>query len=155
MFQKVARMSRDRSKRLLLTSMRDVAIELERREIEGRERLRDDFLDLPDVDEKRKDFATRKELGHAHVPVWIPESKQKLLVDRAVGDHSGLVDGDYVMVELPSRRIYTYVVLHGRKGMHLLEITTLRERRNTWKFCFHQAIVALLAKTQFRYQYVS
>jgi len=76
-------------------------------------------------------------------------------VDRAVGERSGLVDGDYVIVKLPSDRVYASVVLRGLKGMHLLEMNSLRERKNTWKFCFYQAVVALLAKTQLRYRYVS
>ncbi|XP_018044451.1 PREDICTED: uncharacterized protein LOC108684573 [Atta colombica] len=142
---------------------RDAVIRLEKEcDKERQRKQRNIFLyDLTDDDkdkflqnQQRSDFANRKELGHIRVPVSYLKSKLKLLVDRAVGDHPGLVDGDYMIVKLPSKRVYAYVVLRGLKGMHLLEISTLRERRNTWKFCFYQAIVALLAKTQLRYKYV-
>lgn len=156
-------MLRSRSDRLWSSLVRDAAIALETREKEGRKRRRDVFpCDPPDDDEdefllrqRRSNFANRKELGHVRMPVSHPDSKEKLLVDCAVGERPGLVDGDYVIVELPTKRVYAYVVLHGLKGMHLLEMSSLRERTYTWKFCFYQAVVALLAKTQFRYQYLS
>ncbi|XP_018405507.1 PREDICTED: uncharacterized protein LOC108781891 isoform X1 [Cyphomyrmex costatus] len=110
---------------------------------------KDEFL----RDQQRSDFANLKELGHVRVPVSYSEAKLKLSVDRSIGERPGLVNGDYVFVELPSNRVYANVILRGMKGMHLVEITTLRERRNTWKFCFYQAVVALLAKTQLRYKY--
>lgn len=137
------------------------AIGLEVWEKEGRKKRRDVFpCDPPDDEdefllrEQKSDFANRKELGHVRAPESYPESRQKLLVDRAVGEHRGLVDGDYVAVEIMSplrKHVYVYVVLHGLKGMHLLELSSLRQRVNTWKFCFYQAVVALLAKTQLRY----
>ncbi|XP_018347415.1 PREDICTED: uncharacterized protein LOC108751630 isoform X1 [Trachymyrmex septentrionalis] len=143
---------------------RDTVIGLENEwEEERRRKRRDIFLyDSTDNDKDKflrnqqmSDFANRKELGHIRVPVLYSESRLKLSVDCAVGDQCpGLVDGDYMTVELPSKRVYAYVVLHGLKGMHLLEISSMRERKNTWKFCFYQAIVALLAKTQLRYKYV-
>jgi len=143
--------------------VRDAAIALETREKEERKRRRDIFpCDTPDEDEdelllrqQKSNFANRKELGHVRLPVSYPESKEKLLVDCAVGERPGLIDGDYVIVELPNKRVYAYVVLRGMKGMHLLEMSSLRERTYTWKFCFYQAVVALLTKTQFRYQYLS
>ncbi|XP_018359681.1 PREDICTED: uncharacterized protein LOC108758934 isoform X1 [Trachymyrmex cornetzi] len=161
------RMSRNGSGRLWPSVpplfARDTVIGLETEwEKERRRKQRDIFLyDLTDDDkdkflqnQQRSDFANRKELGHVRVPVSYLESRLKLSVDCAVGDQRpGLVDGDYMTVKLPSERVYAYVVLRGLKGMHLLEISSLRERRNTWKFCFYQAIVALLAKTQLRYKY--
>lgn len=166
-FRRAGRMPRKGSGRLwpsvwpCLTQ--DAASELETREKGGRKRRRDVFpCDTPDDDEdefllheQKSDFANRKELGHVRAPVSCPESKLKLSMDRAVGERPGLVNGDYVIVELPSKRVYAIVVLRGMKGMHLLEMNSPRERRNTWKFCFYQAIVALLAKTQLRYRYVS
>ncbi|XP_024871501.1 uncharacterized protein LOC112454376 [Temnothorax curvispinosus] len=127
---------------------------------EGWKRRRDVFpRDPPDEEfllrEQKSDFANRKELGHARAPISRPESKQKLMVDRSAGKRLGLVDGEYVILELPFDRVYANVVLHGQKGMHAREMYPSRERRNTWKFCFYQAIVALLAKTQLRYKYVS
>lgn len=102
--------------------------------------------------DRRNDFANRKELGHVRAPVSCPKSKLESKVDRASGECPGLVNGDYVIVELegPNKRVYANVVLRGLKGMHLLELSALRERKNTWKFCFYQAVVALLAKTQLR-----
>lgn len=137
---------------------RDAAIGLKAREKEGRKRRRDVFPCDPSDDdedefrlrERRSDLANRKELGYVRVPVTRPDSR-KLMVERAVGERPGLVDGDYVIVELPANRVYANVVLRGLKGMHLLEMSSLRERKNTWKFCFYQAVVALLAKTQLRY----
>lgn len=89
------------------------------------------------------------------MPLPRPDSRLELSVDhRAVGERCGLVNGDnYVIVELPTNRVYAIVVLRGLKGMHLLELSS-RERWDTWKFCFYQAVVALLAKTQLRYRYV-
>lgn len=141
----------------------DAAVGLETREKEGRKRRRDVFPCDPSDDdedesrlrERRSDFAARKELGYIRVPVSRPESRRKLTVERAIGERPGLVDGDYVVVELPFNRAYANVVLRGLKGMHLLEMSSLRERKNTWKFCFYQAVVALLAKTQLRYRCVS
>lgn len=105
----------------------------------------------------RSDLANRKELGHVRAPVPCPVLKSNLMVDRAAGERPGLVDGDYVLVELATgdaqgKRVYANVVLRGLKGMHLPELSPLRERRNTWKFCLYQALVALLAKTQLRYR---
>jgi len=136
---------------------------LETREKKEQRRRRDAFpYDPLDDDEdefllrvQKSNFANRKELGHVRAPMSYPEPKLKLSVDRAVGERPGLVDGDYVIVNLPPDRVYVSVVLRGLKGMHLLEMSSLRERRNTWKFCFYQAVVALLAKTQLRYRYVS
>ncbi|KAL6257185.1 hypothetical protein P5V15_012115 [Pogonomyrmex californicus] len=120
----------------------------------GRRKRRDE--DEPLLREQRSDFANRKELGHVRVPVSYPEMELSYMMNRAAGERPGLVDGDYVIVQLQSKRksrVYANVVLHGLKGMHLPELSQLRERRNTWKFCFYQAIVALLAKTQLRYKY--
>lgn len=139
--------------------------ELKTREKEGRKRRRDIFpCDSQHDDdaeefllrEQRSDFANRKELGHVRTRVQCADSKLKLLIDRAVGERPGLVDGDYVIVEFDApegqdRRVYANVILRGLKGMHLPELSSLRERRNTWKFCFYQAVVALLARTQLRY----
>ncbi|KMQ92044.1 hypothetical protein RF55_8023 [Lasius niger] len=140
-----------------------------RREKEGRKKRRDVFPCDPRHDdddeeesllrpEQRSDFANRKELGHVRARVRCADSKLKLLVDRAIGERPGLVDGDYVIVEFDApeghdRRVYANVVLRGLKGMHLPELSPLRERRNTWKFCFYQAVVALCARTQLRYKY--
>lgn len=151
-------MPRVRSERLRPSFTRDAATGLGAREKEGRKRRRDLFpCDPSDDDEgefrlcqQRSDFANRKELDYVRVPVSYPESKRKLTVERAVGERPGLVDGDYVIVKLPFNRVYANVVLRGLKGMHLLEMSLLRERKNTWKFCFYQAVVALLAKTQLR-----
>lgn len=150
---------RVRSERLWPSLARDATIRLEIRGREKRKRRRDVFpCDPSDVDEdelllrvQRSNFANRKELDHARVPIFDPEARQKLTADRAVGERPGLVDGDYVIVELPFNRVYANVVLRGLKGMHLLEMSSLRERKHTWKFCFYQAVVALLAKTQLRY----
>lgn len=130
---------------------------------ERKEKRRQDFpCDLKDDNDReefvtrdQKRFVNRRELGHVRAPVPCPKSKlESVVVDRAIGERSGLVNGDYVIVELASeetdKRVYANVVLRGLKGMHLVELSTLRERRNTWKFCFYQAIVALLAKTQLR-----
>ncbi|KAK2582865.1 hypothetical protein KPH14_008943 [Odynerus spinipes] len=104
----------------------------------------------------KDDFAVRKELGHARIPPICPKAK-KLLVDRAAGERPGLVDGDYMIFELFSKkkgiRVYADVCIRGLKGMHLIELGCLRDRQNTWKFCFYQAVIALLAKTQLRYKY--
>lgn len=133
-------------------------------EKEGRRKRRDVFPCDSRIDEEnelllrqhRSDLANRKELGHVRAPVPCPESKLGL-VDRAAGERPGLVDGDYVLVELATEnpqvgRTYANVVLRGLKGMHLPELSPLRERRSTWKFCLYQALVALLAKTQLRYR---
>ncbi|XP_036146275.1 uncharacterized protein LOC114254284 [Monomorium pharaonis] len=128
------------------------------------ERRNNVFRDQLDDDEdeflrqQKSDFANRKELCYVRVPPPRPKLKLEKSVDhRAAGNRPGLVNGDYVIVELRSpleiKRIYAIVVLRGMRGMHLLEMTS-RERRNTWKFCFYQAIVALLAKTQLRYKYM-
>lgn len=141
--------------------------ELKTRDKEERKKRRDIFPCDPQPDdvedefllrEQRSDFANRKELGHVRARVQCPDPKLELLVDRAIGERPGLVDGDYVIVELDAaegqdRRVYANVVLRGLKGMHLPELSSLRERRNTWKFCFYQAVVALLARTQLRYLY--
>lgn len=141
----------------------DLVSELKTREKE-REKRRDVFLFDPQQNDKDKHlceqrsyFANRKELDHVRVPVTCPKLKAVSTEDRSTGERPGLVDGDYVIVELASdeqnKRVYANVVLRGLKGMHLLELGSLRKRRNTWKFCFYQAIVALLAKTQLRYLY--
>lgn len=104
----------------------------------------------------RDDFADRKELGHARVPIACPGVKKSQRVDRASGEQPGLVDGDYVVFVFDSgddgkgTRSYADVCLRGLKGMHLAELSCKRVREKTWKFCFYQAIVALLAKTQLR-----
>lgn len=144
---------------------RDLAGELRAREKDatrGRRRRDDAFPCDPrrdDYEEEMRertlrDLANRKELGHARIPAACPEPRPEC-VDRASGERPGLVDGDYVVAELQGpegrdRRVYAYVVLRGLKGMHLPELGPARERRHTWKFCFYQAIVALLAKTQLR-----
>lgn len=137
----------------------------ELREKEGRRKRRDAFPCEPRLDEQdelllrqhRSDLANRKELGHVRAPVPCPVPKSNLMVDRAAGERPGLVDGDYVVVELATegqqgKRVYANVVLRGLKGMHLPELGPLRERKGTWKFCLYQALVALLAKTQLRYR---
>ncbi|XP_012234573.2 uncharacterized protein [Linepithema humile] len=134
-----------------------------KREKEERKR-KDIFLFDPQENDKdkllceqRSYFANRKELDHVRIPIKCPKLKAVSSEDRSTGECPGLVDGDYVIVELASekenKRVYANVVLRGLKGMHLPELCSLRKRRNTWKFCFYQAIVALLAKTQLRYKY--
>jgi hypothetical protein len=129
---------------------------LEAREKEGRKKRRDKFPCDPSNDlafDQKMDFTNRKELGHVRAPVSCRRKLKAELVDRAIGDRPGLVNGDYIIMKLVSeeaKRVYANVVLRGLKGMHLLELSALRERKNTWKFCFYQAIVALLAKTQLR-----
>ncbi|EZA54012.1 hypothetical protein X777_05861 [Ooceraea biroi] len=144
---------------------RDLLSKLETREMKSKEKRKNNFpcdSKHDDRDEfvrrdQKRDSANRRELAHVRAPVPCPKSKLELLVDRTTGERPGLVNGDYVIVELASeglnKRVYANVVLRGLKGMHLLELNTLRERRSTWKFCFYQAIVALLAKTQLRYKY--
>lgn len=106
-------------------------------------------------DSYETDYGLNKELGHARIPQTCPNPKFDLMVDRDVGERTGLVDGDYMKFLLPSKtrgnRVYAGVCLRGLKGMHLMELGPLRIRKNTWKFCFYQAVVALLAKTQFRW----
>ena len=108
----------------------------------------------PQVEKDLEDFAARRELGHARVPVTCPNIKKSLLVDRAVGQRPGFVNGQYIVFTFGSndseRRVYTGVCLRGLKGMHLEELGAARIREKTWKFCFYQAIIALLAKTQLR-----
>ncbi|XP_020289328.1 uncharacterized protein LOC109857441 [Pseudomyrmex gracilis] len=122
---------------------------------DSREDERDNF----GLRKLESDFANRKELGRVRAMVKCSRDTLRSMTSRAVGDRSGLVNGDYVIVELTpegrDRRVYANVVLRGLKGMHIPELSQLRERRNTWKFCFHQAIVALLAKTQLRYKHAS
>ncbi|XP_076627672.1 uncharacterized protein LOC143344925 [Colletes latitarsis] len=142
---------------------RDLVKELQKRRQQRRRQRKDLFPCDPDDEEEdvfedpKKDFSDRKELGHARIPQVCPLPTKETMVDRAAGEQPGLVDGDYIIFELPSRtrgnRIYADVCLHGMKGMHLLELGLLRQRQKTWKFCFYQAIVALLAKTQLRYKY--
>ncbi|KAL0120014.1 hypothetical protein PUN28_007996 [Cardiocondyla obscurior] len=162
-FRKTEKVPRYRRERLWPTVWpcvtRDEVNELEARGKE-RKRRRDVFPCDPVVDEneillreRKSDFANRKELGHVRASAMSHPKPKRKTMDRAVGERPGLVDGDYVIVELPTGRVYAYVVLRGLKGMHLLEMSSLRERRNTWKFCFYQAVVALLARTQLRYKY--
>ncbi|KAI4490430.1 hypothetical protein M0804_003374 [Polistes exclamans] len=105
----------------------------------------------------KEDFAMRKELGHARLPPICCPKLNKFYVDRDAGERPGLVDGDYVIFQLSSKkkgvRVYADVCLRGLKGMHLVELGSSRDRQKTWKFCFYQAVVALLAKTQLRYKY--
>lgn len=113
----------------------------------------DDTFDI--LEDQANDYADRKELGHARIPQICALPHRESLVDRCTGEKFGLVDGDYIIFELPSKtrgtRIYADVCLRGMKGMHLPELSLMRARKNTWKFCFYQGIVALLAKTQLRY----
>nr|XP_012138611.1 PREDICTED: uncharacterized protein LOC105662224 [Megachile rotundata] len=158
----VARTTSDKWPGMWPCTTRDMAKEILERRKQQRRAKRDLFpCDPGDVrdefEDPSKDYSDRKELGHARIPQPCPAPTKELLVDRAAGEQPGLVDGDYVIFELPSKakgtRIYADVCLHGLKGMHLPELSVLRARRNTWKFCFYQAIVALLAKTQIRYKY--
>ncbi|XP_076231261.1 uncharacterized protein LOC143177281 [Calliopsis andreniformis] len=142
---------------------RDLVSELKERRMQRRKKRKDLFPCDPDVhdrevfDDPDHDFSGRKELGHARIPQSCPPPTKDLLVDRAAGEQPGLVDGDYIIFELPSKargnRIYADVCLRGLKGMHLQELHMLRTRQKTWKFCFYQAVIALLAKTQLRYKY--
>lgn len=108
----------------------------------------------PDV--PKDDFADHKELGHARIPLYCQSVHKTHSIDRYTGDKPGLVDGDYVLFLFDkghseaSKRIYADVCLQGMKGMHLGELKDQRAREKTWKFCFYQALVALLAKTQLR-----
>ena len=117
-------------------------------------------LEMDDTsdDEPKDDYADHKELGHARIPRTCPKSTKYLLVDRAAGEDPGLVDGDYILFQLASKkkgkRTYADVCLRGLKGMHIVELSPKRAREKTWKFCFYQAVVALLAKTQLRYEEV-
>jgi len=129
---------------------------IDAREKEDGRKRRDKFPCDPSNDlpfDQKADFSNRRELGHVRAPVSCRHKLKAELVDRAIGERPGLVNGDYVIVRLASeeaKRVYANVILRGLKGMHLVELSVLRERRNTWKFCFYQAIVALLAKTQLR-----
>ncbi|CAK9805070.1 hypothetical protein ANTPLA_LOCUS4312 [Anthophora plagiata] len=136
---------------------RDLAKEILERRRQKRKTRKDLFPCDPDdiqdlFDDPNKDYSDRKELGHARIPQTCPLPTKELLVDRAAGEQPGLVNGDYIVFELPSKargnRVYADVCLRGLKGMHLPELGLLRTRKNTWKFCFYQAVVALLAKTQ-------
>lgn len=113
----------------------------------------DDAFDI--LEDQANDYSDRKELGHARIPQICILPHKESLVDRCTGEKFGLVDGDYIIFELPSKsrgtRIYADVCLRGMKGMHLPELSVMRARKNTWKFCFYQGIIALLAKTQLRY----
>lgn len=140
---------------------RDLVKELRERRKQRRKKRKDLFpcdVDLDDkevFDDHTKDFSDRKELGHARIPQACPLPTKEMLVDKAAGEQPGLVDGDYIVFELPSKargnRVYADVCLRGLKGMHLPELGVLRARQKTWKFCFYQAVIALLAKTQLRY----
>ncbi|KAK9300682.1 hypothetical protein QLX08_006716 [Tetragonisca angustula] len=142
---------------------RDMTKELLERRRQKRKKRKDLFpcdpADVRDVfEDPAKDYSDRKELGHARIPQSCPPPcKMSMSVDRAAGEQPGLVNGDYIIFELPSKtqgnRIYADVCLRGLKGMHLPELGALRTRRKTWKFCFYQAIVSLLVKTQLRYKY--
>ncbi|XP_014213227.1 uncharacterized protein LOC106642819 [Copidosoma floridanum] len=116
-----------------------------------------DAVDSPESSDEEElvEMANLKELGHAVIPRTLPKKRNVILVDRACGESPGLVEGDYVVFELVSKkatRSYTNICLRGTTGMHLGELERVRER--TWKFCLFQALVALLTKTQFRYKYV-
>ncbi|XP_011311578.1 uncharacterized protein [Fopius arisanus] len=129
---------------------------LERRKLLGLLPCQEGFPDGPD---ELENFGNFKELGHARIPVTCPRDEKLLVVERASGERPGLVDGDYIIAEVGSDpeepRIYTQVCLRGTKGMHLIELSGVRAKEKTWKFCFYQAIVALLAKTQLRYKYAT
>lgn len=140
--------------------MRDLTKELLERRKQKRKKRRDLFPCEPEdiheiFEESNKDYSDRKELGHARIPQHCPLPTAETLVDCSAGEHYGLVDGEYIIFELPSRtrgtRVYADVCLRGLKGMHLPELGVLRARKNTWKFCFYPAVIALLAKTQLRY----
>lgn len=107
-------------------------------------------------DERLQELAHQKELVHARIPYTYPKKQDVLLIDRASGEHPGLVDGDYATFELLTKkgvaRTYANVCLRGLTGMHLAELERSRER--TWKFCLYQALVALLTRTQLRYGFV-
>ncbi|XP_034936584.1 uncharacterized protein, partial [Chelonus insularis] len=113
--------------------------------------------ELDDSEKPYDDYASHKELGHARVPAVCVDVKKKFYVDRASGENPGLVNGDYIICEFKpvngESRVYAQVCLRGIKGMHLIELW--REREKTWKFCFYQALVALLVKTQLRYKYAT
>lgn len=108
------------------------------------------FADDSEEDEL-EELAKMKELNHARVPITeLKKGEDKMLVDRCCGPSTGLVFGDYIVVELKSSeasRSIAYVTLHGLKGMHIAELE--REFETAWKFDMYQAMVALLAKTQF------
>ncbi|XP_008204179.1 uncharacterized protein LOC103315718 [Nasonia vitripennis] len=116
-----------------------------------------DEVDSPESsdDERLQELAHQKELVHARIPYTYPKKRSILLIDRASGEHPGLVDGDYVTFELLTKkgvpRTYANVCLRGLTGMHLAELE--RTRETTWKFCLYQALVALLTKTQLRYKF--
>ncbi|XP_076299845.1 uncharacterized protein LOC143218508 [Lasioglossum baleicum] len=143
---------------------RDLVNELKERRRQKRKERKDLFPCEPDdeddiYDDPINDYSERKELGHARIPPICPSLAKEWMVDRAAGEQPGLVDGDYIIFELPSKgkvtKIYADRCIHGLRGMHLPELGLKRQRRKTWKFCFYQAIVALLAKTQLRYKYAT
>lgn len=108
--------------------------------------------------EPEDDFANHLELWHARIPPTCPSARTNPpMVDRAVGQNHSLVSGDYILTETVSKkkgnRVYASICLRGLIGMHLPELDVLRSREKTWKWCFYQAVVALLVKTQLRYKY--
>ncbi|KAK0178312.1 hypothetical protein PV328_002274 [Microctonus aethiopoides] len=145
---------------------RNIAEEIRQTEIIKKRKLRsllpyqDDPVNDSDPEKPHDDFADHKELGHARIPKFCMSLKKLLVVERSCGEKPGLVDGDYITFELTSRNknekcVYAEVCLRGMKGMHLIELSSARARKKTWKFCFYQALVVLLAKTQLRYKYAS
>ncbi|KAK0181663.1 hypothetical protein PV327_003930 [Microctonus hyperodae] len=144
---------------------RDIAEEIRQAEIIKKRKLRSllPYQDDPndsDPEKPHDDFADHKELGHARIPKFCTSLKKLLVVERSCGEKPGLVDGDYITFELTSgnkneKCVYAEVCLRGMKGMHLIELSAARARKRTWKFCFYQALVVLLAKTQLRYKYAS
>ncbi|XP_048505518.1 uncharacterized protein LOC105683224 [Athalia rosae] len=108
--------------------------------------------------EPEDDFASHIELWHARIPPECPsERSNPPMIDRAIGLNSSLVSGDYILTETVSKkkgnRVYATACLRGLVGMHIAELDALRARVKTWKWCFYQAIIALLVKTQLRYKH--
>ncbi|XP_043465461.1 uncharacterized protein LOC122500551 [Leptopilina heterotoma] len=98
-----------------------------------------------------------QELGCPRIPNNCFKHDSYLFVDHAAGLNAGLVNGDYLKFEFPSKKkekiVNLNVCLRGFRGMHLSELSSQRTKQKSWKFCFYQAITALLAKTQLRYKY--
>lgn len=94
------------------------------------------------------------ELGYPRIPLCFMKHTNYFLVDQSAGLNSGLVNGDYLRFEFVSKQkektVNLDVCLRGFRGMHITELFSTRARNKTWKFCFYQAVTALLAKTQLR-----
>ncbi|XP_051174843.1 uncharacterized protein LOC127290379 isoform X2 [Leptopilina boulardi] len=98
-----------------------------------------------------------QELGCARISPIFMKNTNYLFVDQAAGSNSGLVNGDFLKFEFISKKkekiVNLDVCLRGFRGMHVTELSSKRAKGKSWKFCFYQAITAILTKTQLRYKY--